>query len=234
MSVSFCPSCGAPLPPKTAGVVRNFCPKCGARLEDSSFASTGTRGQNSSGITTIIDGEHVTPLKHNWSLGKFFLPLIILIVLAYILSYILGAAVGSNIAKSGIQYTQQELEMTSQGIGYLCFFITALIWTSISFVKLDHLRKDLNTIASPYDHLETPSPWMMLIPFYPLMWYHKMSNRVGNELQRRGFEKDFDCNTFWIWFVLAAIIIIIGNLVYYDRLFKAMNKLAQDYNANGR
>lgn len=233
MSVSFCPSCGAPLPPKTTGTVRKFCPKCGASLEEGPSGSTGTRGQTGSGYSKIIPSGRVEPLKQDWSLGKFFLPLIILIGSAFVLSLILGYIAGYNIGKSGAQYTQQELEAAGQGIGYLCYFLAGLIWIPISYAKLDRLRKDLNTISSPYDHLETPSPWMMLIPFYAFFWYHKMSNRIGNELQRRGFEKDFDCKTFWIWHFLATVIVI-GQFVYYDRLFKSMNKLAQDYNANGR
>jgi len=66
-----------------------------------------------------------------------------------------------------------------------------------------------------------------------LAWFHRMSNRVGDELRRRYIRYSFDAGTYWIWYILGSFIIV-GPLIYMFKLCKAMNFLCEDFNTNGR
>ena len=66
----------------------------------------------------------------------------------------------------------------------------------------------------------------------PLVWSHRISNRIGNELRRRGINYSFGAGTFWGWGVLG-ILILIGPFVDAHKLLRSMNLLAADYNVYG-
>jgi hypothetical protein len=88
-----------------------------------------------------------------------------------------------------------------------------------------------------------------------LVWYNNFSNRIGDELARRGLERTVSARDYWLWSVLWALIVsvpvsllanlvapgwfaldllaIIGPCVYVNKLFTALNALAADYNAKG-
>ena len=65
-----------------------------------------------------------------------------------------------------------------------------------------------------------------------LVWYHKMSNRVGDEARRRGIDSNFSASTFWLWNVLGSLIVV-GPFVYIHKLSKTMNAVCADYNVKG-
>ena len=65
-----------------------------------------------------------------------------------------------------------------------------------------------------------------------LVWYHRISNRIGGELQRRGLDYDFGAKDFWLWGILGSLIVV-GPFIYTHKLFKAMNALSENYNVNG-
>ena len=65
-----------------------------------------------------------------------------------------------------------------------------------------------------------------------IVWYHKISNRIGNELKRRGIAYSFSAADFWLWSVIGSVIVI-GPFVYIHKLFKAVNKMNAHYNVNG-
>lgn len=73
--------------------------------------------------------------------------------------------------------------------------------------------------------------WLTL-GIYPLIWYHGLSKRIGNELKRRNIPYSFGAGSFWGWNVLGAFIVV-GPLVYSYKLLKSMNLLCADYNARG-
>ncbi len=64
------------------------------------------------------------------------------------------------------------------------------------------------------------------------IWFHKISNRIGNEIRRRGIDCEFSAKTFWLWFVLGSMIIV-GPFVYMNKMVNNMNKLNENYNING-
>ena len=65
-----------------------------------------------------------------------------------------------------------------------------------------------------------------------LVWYHKISARIGRELARRNIGYSFGAGSYWGWNVLGTIIIV-GPFVYLHKLLKAMNLLSEDFNING-
>ena len=121
-----------------------------------------------------------------------------------------------------------------------------LSWVVLSFVTLgiypvialSNISMELNLAATKRDHLHTHNGVLvallgaLTIGIYPLVWFHKTSNRIGKELQARGIDYRFDASLFWLWAVLGSLIII-GPLVYIHKLTKAMNQLNAHYNAYG-
>lgn len=106
-------------------------------------------------------------------------------------------------------------------------------------VVMSGVSTDINTIASRYDGKKTMHYCLVFFIFtgltfgiVPLVWNHRLAGRIGNELTRRGVDYKFSASTFWLWDILGCLIVV-GPLVYIHKLLKAMNLLAENYNANG-
>ncbi len=106
-------------------------------------------------------------------------------------------------------------------------------------VVLSSVSTDINVIAGRYDGKKTMHYCLVFFIFagltlgiVPLVWYHKLSNRIGNELIRRGISYSFGAGSFWGWSILGAFIIV-GPFIYTHKLLKAMNLLSEHYNVNG-
>ena len=106
-------------------------------------------------------------------------------------------------------------------------------------VVMSAVSTDINTIASRYDGKKTMHYCLVVFIFswltlgiVPLVWSHKISNRIGNELARRGVSYGFGASTFWLWGILGSLIIV-GPFIYIHKLLKSMNLLAEHYNVNG-
>ena len=106
-------------------------------------------------------------------------------------------------------------------------------------VVMSSISTDINTVASRHDGKKTMHYCLLFFIVSPitlgianLVWYHRISNRIGDELARRGISYDFSADDYWIWGVIASLIMI-GPLVYMYKLFKAVNKLNADYNELG-
>ena len=115
-------------------------------------------------------------------------------------------------------------------------FITLGIYSIVFFSVIS---SDINIIASRYDGKKTMHYCLLLFLIGPLtlgiafyVWFHKISNRIGSELNRRGINYDFGAATFWLWSILGSFIVI-GPFVYLHKLSKATNMLAEHYNING-
>lgn len=97
--------------------------------------------------------------------------------------------------------------------------------------------RSLNRIASVYDGKHTMNYfWMQVLsPFTlgiaTLVWFHRISNRIGGEMMRRGYPETVNSNTYWLWDVLGSLIIV-GPFIYLKRIIKAMNTLSKDFNSN--
>lgn len=125
--------------------------------------------------------------------------------------------------------------------GLLKFILLTLITFGIyALVFYSKVSTDINLIASRYDGKKTMHYCLLTFVVAPItfgiggiVWCHRISERIGNELARRGIAYGFDASTFWLWNVLGAMLFGIGPFVYLYKLCKAMNLLSADYNTKG-
>ena len=124
--------------------------------------------------------------------------------------------------------------------GLVKYILLSLITFGIyPLVIMSSISSDINLIASRYDGKKTMHYCLLTFIFTwltfgiaPFVWYHRISNRIGNELKRRGIAYSFGAGSFWGWFILGSFIFV-GPFIYIHKLFKAMNLLSADYNING-
>ena len=124
--------------------------------------------------------------------------------------------------------------------GLIKYILLSLITFGIyGLVVMSTISTDINVIASRYDGKKTMHYCLIVFIFSgltlgiaPLVWYHRISARMGKELKRRGIAYNFGAGTFWGWNILGSLIGI-GPFVYLHKQLKAMNLLAADYNAKG-
>ena len=124
----------------------------------------------------------------------------------------------------------------SLGMFIILSIVTFGIYPIVFYTKVSN---DLNRIASRYDGKKTMHYCLLFFLVGPitfeigtLVWFHRLSERVGMELQRRGYEKTISSDTYWLWGILG-VFIIIGPFIYLYKLIGAMNQLAKDYNVYG-
>ena len=124
--------------------------------------------------------------------------------------------------------------------GLVKFILLSIITLGIySLVYYSSISNDINIIASRYDGKKTMH-YCLLLFFFSwltggiaiLVWSHRISNRIGGELSRRGLNYRFGASSYWLWSILGTLIIV-GPFIYIYRLSKACNTLAKDYNARG-
>ncbi|MBR5523906.1 MAG: DUF4234 domain-containing protein [Clostridia bacterium] len=124
--------------------------------------------------------------------------------------------------------------------GLLKTILLSLITLGIyPLVVMSAVSNDINIVASRYDGKKTMHFCLLLFIVAPItlgiagiVWYHRISNRIGNELRRRGIAYSFGAADFWLWNVLGSLIVI-GPFVYLHKLFKATNLMNAHYNVNG-
>lgn len=124
--------------------------------------------------------------------------------------------------------------------GLLKFILLSLITFGIyGIVVMSSISTDINLIAGRADGKKTMHYCLVYFIFswltfgiVPLVWYHKLSDRIGLELKRRGLAYNFGAGTFWGWNILGAFIIV-GPFIYTHKLLQAMNLLSADFNARG-
>ena len=124
--------------------------------------------------------------------------------------------------------------------GLLKFILLSIITFGIyALVVMSAVSDEINIVASRYDGKRTMHFCLLAFIINPLtwgiasiVWYHRVSARIGNELLRRGVAYCFGASDFWLWNVLGSIILI-GPLVYTHKLFKAVNLMNEHYNLNG-
>lgn len=139
---------------------------------------------------------------------------------------------------TGAMYVMPAKRQTDKSL--LKYILLSLITCGIyPLVVMSVLSDDVNIIASRYDGKRTMHYCLLSFVVVPLtcgvaafIWYHNVSERIGNEIRRRGINYHFGAADFWLWFVLGSIILI-GPFVYMHKLLKATNLMCADYNAKG-
>ena len=124
--------------------------------------------------------------------------------------------------------------------GLLKTILLSLITFGIyPLVVMSAVSSEINIVASRYDGKKTMHFCLLAFIVAPLtfgiagiVWSHRISNRIGAELNRRGIAYNFSAGDYWLWGVLGSLIAI-GPLVYMHKLFKAVNLMNADYNVNG-
>ncbi len=118
-------------------------------------------------------------------------------------------------------------------LGIITFGIYPLVVMTV-------LADEVNLVASKYDGRKTMHYLLMTFIVAPLtcgigglVWSHNISDRIGNELKRRGIGYSFGAGSFWGWCILGSLLFGLGPLVYMHKLFKAVNLMNADYNVNG-
>ena len=124
--------------------------------------------------------------------------------------------------------------------GLLKTILLSLITFGIySLVVMSAVSNDINIVASRYDGKKTMHYCLLAFIVAPItlgiagiVWSHKISNRIGAELNRRGIAYSFSATDFWLWNVLGGLIVV-GPFVYLHKMFKAVNMMNAHYNVNG-
>ncbi len=97
----------------------------------------------------------------------------------------------------------------------------------------------VNTVAGRYDGKRTMHFALLAFLIGPItfgigyvVWYHKISARIGDELVRRNIAYSFDASSYWLWAVLGSLIAV-GPFIYIHKLLKATNLICESYNTYG-
>ena len=120
--------------------------------------------------------------------------------------------------------------------GLLKYILLDLITLGIyGIVVMSHISEEINIIATKRDGKHTMHFLLILFIFSwltfgiaPLVWNHRLCNRIGAELSARNCPYSFDAVDFWIWNI-AGSLILIGPFIFMHRLFKATNLINLDY-----
>ena len=126
---------------------------------------------------------------------------------------------------------------TNRGLAKF-YFLSLITFGIYGLVVLCNVSIDINIIASRRDGKHTMNYLLLYFIFSwltlgiaPLVWFHRISNRIGGQLAARNLPYSFNASDFWLWCMLGSLIIV-GPFIYLYKFFKAMNIIADDYNKN--
>lgn len=120
----------------------------------------------------------------------------------------------------------------------LKFILLSLITFGIyGLVVLCHVSEEINRVAAPRDGKSTMHFALIFFLLGPvtlgiaqLVWYHRISKRMGEELSARGIDYHMSAGTYWGWAFFGSLILI-GPFVYFHKFLKSMNLINADFNA---
>ena len=120
------------------------------------------------------------------------------------------------------------------------FILLSIITCGIyAIVYWSILGDDINMVATRRDGKKTMHFCLVYFLLGPItcsimmwIWYHSISERIGDEARARGINTDFGASTFWLWYVLGSLIIV-GPFIYMHKLCQTMNMICDDYNRRG-
>lgn len=126
------------------------------------------------------------------------------------------------------------------GRGLIKFILLGIITLGIyQLVMLTKISSEVNTVCKPHDNKSTMNFCLLFFIVAPLtlgigwfVWWHRICNRMGNELARRKLPYSISASTFWGWYILGSLISI-GPFVFFYQFLKAQNILNSDYNMKG-
>lgn len=232
-NAAVCPSCGAPQGGTKfcsncgSRIAANAiaCPNCGARLEVTRAAAAAAVPVSQ--MPPIIINNTSNSANTNTSSNNNNLN-----------NAVGGGSIYQNQNFGG--YASRPVRQLKTNRSLLKLILLSIITFGIyGLVVMYSVTEDINTIATPYDGKKTMNYLLLVFIFSwltlgiaPIVWSHRISNRIGNELRRRGIAYNFGAGTFWGWGVLGCLILV-GPFVYTHKLLRSMNLLCADYNVRG-
>ena len=141
--------------------------------------------------------------------------------------------------ETNVYNTMPNLQLPTQR-GLLKILIFGFLTLGIyPIVVYSLISTEINIVASRYDGKHTMHfcwiyfifSWLTL-GIAPFVWVHRICNRIGNELCRRGIPYSFGAPDFWLWSILGSIIVV-GPFIFVHRFLKAVNLMNADYNVRG-
>lgn len=117
------------------------------------------------------------------------------------------------------------------------YILLSLITFSIyGIVVMSNISEEINLVASKRDGKHTMHYCLILFIFSwltlgiaPIVWMHRLCNRIGNELKARSLPYSISAGTFWGWGVLGSLIVV-GPFIFCHKFLKSMNLMNGDYN----
>ena len=204
----YCPNCGTPIEDGSA----KFCSACGTPLNTTDEQKPFNNQEQVNTENVETPSEQATSQENE-------------------------NAKEPTPAKQVNEY--RETLRTNRGLAKY-FFLSLITFGIYGIVVMSHISTEINDIATKHDGRKTMHYCLIYFIFSwltfgiaPLVWYHRLSERIGNELIRRRLPYSFGAGTWWGWGFFGALLFGIGPLIYIHKLMKAMNILAADYNVNG-
>ena len=118
------------------------------------------------------------------------------------------------------------------------FFLGLITFGIYDLIVMYHVSEEINLVAAN-DGKKTMNYLLLVLLLTPitlgiadLVWFSRLSGRIGDTLQARGIDYKFGKGTFWGWNIFGALILV-GPFIFFHKFFKAMNKLNADYNERG-
>lgn len=114
--------------------------------------------------------------------------------------------------------------------GLLKYVLLGLVTFSIYDIwQMSEVGDSLNLLAFKRDGKHTMQYCLMffLVGWVTLgigwlVWYHRVSGRIGEEQAARGLPVTVTASTFWLWGILGSLIAV-GPFIYIYKLLHAMN-----------
>ena len=117
-----------------------------------------------------------------------------------------------------------------------CIFLGAITFGIYNLVVFTRISKEINIVAAN-DGKKTMNFCLLLFIFSwlplgigPIVWIHRISGRMGNQLKVRNVDYGFGAKTFWLWGVLGSMLFGIGPLIFLYKFLKTSNLLNAAYN----
>lgn len=197
-----------------------ICPNCRNPVDDNAIACTycGARftGPLTAGETTVLDQSGMMGYEAAAS---------------YPQSQYAPYPAPAVAARPAIQFPTERAWWKMILLGLITFGIYPIVIYS-------KIVEELNIAASRHDGKRTMPYFAMVwlapitLSIYPIVWLHGLSNRVGDEVRRRGYDYNFGAKDFWLWNVLGSLILV-GPFIYLHKLMKSMNLINEHFNQYG-
>lgn len=121
--------------------------------------------------------------------------------------------------------------------GMVTFLLLSIITFGIyGLVVFSHISEEINQVASQHDGKHTMHYCLVFFIFswltlgiVPLVWMHRICNRMGNELSIRRLPYSISAGTFWGWGFFGSLILV-GPFIFLYKFFKSMNLINDNYN----